>query len=136
MRAGGLLLAAVLVTLGGGLGAAARWGLGELAVRWARARQAEEPERIRLGATFAANVLACLLLGIVVARFGAATGWGGYVNLMLAAGFCGGLSTLSTAAHDIVELVRRSSFSIALAYLLLSAGSGMAALWVGLVIAS
>lgn len=136
MSAGGVLLAALLVTLGGGLGAVARWGLGELGVRWRRSRQAEEPERIRPWTTFLANVLACFLLGIVVARVGAATGAGGYVNLMLAAGFCGGLSTLSTAAHDIVELVRRTTFSLALAYLLLSAGGGMAALWMGLVIAS
>ena len=52
------------------------------------------------------------------------------------AGFCGGLSTLSTAAADIVEIVRRGAYSIALAYLMLSVGTGMGALWVGLVIAS
>ncbi|MGO1480766.1 MAG: fluoride efflux transporter FluC [Brachybacterium sp.] len=136
MSVGTFLLAALLVGLGGGLGSVARWGLGELGVRLMAAREAETPERFRPWTTFVANVIACFLLGLVVARFGAATGARELVNLMLAVGFCGGLSTLSTAAFDIVELVRRTTFSLSLAYLMLSAGGGMAALWLGLVIAS
>ena len=136
MSAGTFLLAALLVGIAGGLGTVARWGLGELGVRVMVAREAEAPERIRPWTTFGANVIACFLLGLVVARFGAATGPRELINLMLAVGFCGGLSTLSTAAFDIVELVRRTTFSLSLAYLLLSAGGGMASLWLGLVIAS
>lgn len=136
MSAGIFLLAALLVGIGGGLGSVARWGLGELGVRAMAAREAAAPERIRPWTTFGANVIACFLLGLIVARFGAATGTRELINLVLAVGFCGGLSTLSTAASDIIELVRRTTFSLSLAYLLLSAGGGMAALWLGLVIAS
>ncbi|MGO1283629.1 MAG: fluoride efflux transporter FluC [Brachybacterium sp.] len=136
MSVGIFLLAALLVGLGGGLGSVARWGMGELGVRLMAAREADTPEQIRPWTTFGANVIACFLLGLVVARFGADTGTRELVNLMLAVGFCGGLSTLSTAAFDIVELVRRTTFSLSLAYLMLSAGGGMAALWLGLVIAS
>ncbi|MGO1227709.1 MAG: fluoride efflux transporter FluC [Brachybacterium sp.] len=136
MSAGMYLLAALLVGIGSGLGAVARWGLRELITAVAAARSAGGSERLRPWSTFGANLIACFLIGIVVARFGSATGTGEFVYLLLAVGFCGGLSTLSTAAFDIVELVRHTTFSLALAYLMLSAGGGMAALWLGLVIAS
>ncbi|GAA4522502.1 CrcB family protein [Brachybacterium paraconglomeratum] len=136
MSAGAYLLAAVLVGLGSGLGAVARWGLRELITRAAVARTAANGDRVRPWTTFGANLIACFLIGLVVAQFGSATGTGEFVYLLLAVGFCGGLSTLSTAAFDIVELVRHTTFSLALAYLMLSAGGGMAALWLGIVIAS
>ncbi|WP_394215365.1 fluoride efflux transporter FluC [Brachybacterium vulturis] len=137
MSAGGFLLAALLVGVGGGLGSVARWGVRVLALRLLAAQGREQrSEDVRPATTVAANILACFLLGFAVARIGSAGGTAGFVYLMLAAGFCGGLSTLSTAALDVVDLVRRRTFSLALAYLLLSAGTGMAALWLGLVLAS
>jgi CrcB protein len=137
MSAGGLLLAALLVGVGGALGSVARWGLRELGLHLsARGGTDREEQRVRATMTFLANILACFLLGLVVARLGSAAGTGEFVYLVLAAGFCGGLSTLSSAAFDVVELTRRGTFTLALAYLMLSIGAGMAALWLGLVIAS
>ena len=137
MSAGGLLLAALLVGVGGGLGSVARWGVRVLGLRLVAAQGREHlSDEVGPGTTVLANILACFLLGLVVARFGSAGGNVELIYLMLAVGFCGGLSTMSTAAFDIVELVRRRTFSLALAYLLLSAGTGMAALWLGLVLAS
>jgi len=135
MSAGMYLLAALLVGIGGGLGSIARWGLRELGKRLAAARASNWQGIILPGATFAANVLACFLLGIVVAQIGSAGGGGELAYLMLSVGFCGGLSTMSTAAFDIVDLVRHRTFSLALGYLMLSIGAGMGALWLGLVIA-
>src|SRR5699024_7603720 len=135
MSAIGLLGAALLVGIGGGLGAVVRWGVSALGLRLVAAQGREHlDETVRPGTTMLANLLACFLLGLVVARLGSAGGVREFVYLMLAAGFCGGLSTMSTAAADVVELVRRRTFSLALAYLLLSAGAGMAALWLGLVL--
>ncbi|ASK65327.1 hypothetical protein CFK39_05225 [Brachybacterium avium] len=137
MSAGGFLAAALLVGVGGGLGSVARWGVRVLALRLVAARRGEHlNDEIRPASTVLANLLACFLLGLVVARLGSSGGTAEFFYLMLAVGFCGGLSTLSTAALDVVDLVRRRTFSLALAYLLLSAGSGMAALWLGLVLAS
>lgn len=137
MSAGALLLAMLLVGVGGGVGSVARWGVRAFALRVIAVRGKEHLSgEVRPGATLLANILACFLLGVVVARFGSGGGSVEYVYLMLAVGFCGGLSTLSTAALDVVELVRRRTFSLALAYLLLSAGTGMAALWLGLVLVS
>ncbi|MBB5830463.1 fluoride efflux transporter FluC [Brachybacterium aquaticum] len=130
------LLGALVIGIGGGLGAVSRWGVQTLGVRVAAGRGLERDERVKPWMTFLVNVIACFLLGVVVARLGSATGPGGYFYAALGAGFCGGLSTLSTAAHDIVDMVRRGEYSIALAYLMLSAGVGMGALWVGLVIAT
>lgn len=137
MSAGGLLGAMLLVGIGGGLGSAVRWGVRELGLRLVAVEGREHlSDEVRPGTTVVANILACFLLGIVVARLGSAGGTAELVYLMLAAGFCGGLSTMSTAAFDVVELVRRRTFTLALAYLMLSAGTGMAALWLGLVLAS
>lgn len=131
-----LLLAALLVGVGGGLGSLARWGLRESGLRLAERSGRAWIERIRPWTTVLANLLSCFLLGVVVARLGSAADSGELAYIALAIGFCGGLSTLSTAALDLVDLVRRTAYSIALAYLMLSVGSGMAALWLGLVLAS
>jgi len=136
MSAVTLLLAFAVVGLGGGLGAVARWAVQTGGARLLASRGLEDGEQLRPWLTFAVNVIACFLLGIVVARLGSATGAAGMAYALLGAGFCGGMSTLSTAALDIVEILRRGDYSIALAYLLLTVGTGMGALWVGLVIAS
>ena len=137
MSAGGLLVTMLLVGVGGGLGSVMRWGLRELGLRLVAAQDKEHlSSTVRPGTTVVANILACFLLGLVVARLGSAGGTAEFFYLMLAVGFCGGLSTMSTAAFDVVELVRRRTFTLSLAYLMLSAGTGMAALWLGLVLAS
>ena len=137
MSAGTFLAAMLLVGVGGGAGSVLRWGIRTLGLRLVAAQGREHlREEIGPWTTVPANVLACFVLGVVVSLIGSSGGGGELMYLMLAAGFCGGLSTLSTAASDVIELVRRHTFSLALAYLLLSVGVGMAALWLGLVLAS
>lgn len=136
MSGGALALALLVVCLGGAAGSVARWGLREGFTHLAATHRPQRTEAARTWSTFVANVLACFLMGIVVAQLGSSSGGAQVAYLALAVGFCGGLSTLSTAAMDLVEVWRRSGFSLALAYLLLSMGGGMAALWIGLVLAS
>lgn len=137
MSAGTFLLGTLLVGIGGAAGSVLRWGLRELGMRQAARRSSNGDERAKPWLTFLANAIACFLLGLVVARLGGAVSGAGELGfLLLAVGFCGGLSTLSTAALDVVELARRGSVAISVAYFLLSIGTGMAMLWVGLVIAS
>ena len=103
MSTGGMLLAALLVGLGGGAGSVVRWGVSALGLRLADAQGWENlREEIRPGTTVLANILACFALGMVVARLGSAGGSLEIAYLMLAVGFCGGLSTMSTAAVDVI----------------------------------
>lgn len=140
------LLQLLMVAIGGALGATARWGIGE-AWRVLRARERSAEGRTGGAAarrnpstmpwpTFLANVGACFLLGIVAVELGSADGPGRLVFLLMATGFCGGMSTLSTAALDTVDLVRRGTAVLATSYVLLTIGACMAALWVGVVIAA
>lgn len=137
MSFGTYLLGALLVGLGGGAGSALRWWLREVGMREAARRSTGGDLRVKPWLTFLTNVLACFVLGAVVARLGSVDGGAAeLVYLTLAVGFCGGLSTLSTAALDVAELVRRDGFAIAVGYLLLSVGTGMGSLWIGLVLSS
>ncbi|MGP5384522.1 fluoride efflux transporter FluC [Brachybacterium tyrofermentans] len=137
MSAGTVLLGTLLVGIGGGAGSALRWWLREVGMRLAARRMNQGDVRMKPWLTLLANALACFLLGIAVARLGSAvSGVAEFSFLLVGIGFCGGLSTLSTAAMDVVDLIRRDSFAISVGYSLLSIGLGMAALWIGLVIAS
>lgn len=128
-----IVLAMLAVTIGGGLGSAARWGIGHL---WRRVVGIRATAGVPWP-TFCANVLACFLLGVVVTWLGSASGGVARTVYALAAtGFCGGLSTLSSFALEVVSLTRRGAAVISLGYLMLSAGAGMVALWLGLVLAA
>lgn len=132
-----LFLAVLLVAVGGAVGSVGRWAIAAYGPRLVQRRWPRQSrERILPWMTFTANVLACLLLGVFVARLGSATGGVEVVYLLLSAGVCGGLSTLSTAALDVVDLVRRGTTAIALGYMMLTVGVSMTALWLGVVIAS
>src|SRR5699024_2293916 len=75
MSAVGLLGAALLVGIGGGLGAVVRWGVSALGLRLVAAQGRDHlGETVRPGTTMLANLLACFLLGLVVARLGSAGG--------------------------------------------------------------
>lgn len=136
------LISMIMVALGGAGGAASRWGLAVLMERRAAEQQESGRTRMPVGlelmpwATFTANILACFLLGILVMRLGAVGGAVEQLYVLLGVGYCGALSTVSTAALDVVNLVRRGAPALALGYVLVTVGTGMAALWVGLVIAA
>jgi Integral membrane protein possibly involved in chromosome condensation len=102
--------AAGLVGSGGAVGATARYAV-ELGV----------PST--LGATFAANVAGCFLLGVLVAAdrpHGALTE---RARLLVGTGFCSSFTTYSTFVLDLV----RAAPTVALGYLLASYGAGFLA---------
>lgn len=127
------MLSLLAVAIGGGAGSALRWGVAHL---WATRGPHREGRGIPWP-TFAVNALACFILGLVVTWFGTPGQTDAHVlYLLLATGFCGGLSTLSTFALEVVDLLRGGAPVLSLAYLMLSAGTGMIALWLGLVLAA
>lgn len=105
----------LLVALGGGLGAAARFVL-----------DGEIRSRTRGGfpwGTFTVNVLGSLVIGVVagvILAAGAAEGPAAVARLepwrlALATGLCGGFTTFSTATVESVRLARSGRLRLALA---------------------
>ena len=94
----------LLLTLAGGLGAAARFALdGAVRERW--------PSEFPWG-ILVVNVLGSFLLGLLTGLVlaGADDAW----RLVLGAGFCGGFTTFSTALVDTVRLTRGGAARTAL----------------------
>ena len=125
MSTGHLELASVLAVAGGaGLGAALRYG----AERWhVHVRHGLPPsERDLPWATLTVNVVGSALLGAVVGL--AVSGRLGDLALAaLGAGLAGGLTTFSTFALDVVELLRERRRGTAAGYVLLSVAMGTTA---------
>lgn len=115
----------LLVGLGGGLGAMARFALGlwvsQLTPGW----------RFPL-ATFLVNVVGCFVAGLLA---GWAEGRGAFteaMRLFLFVGILGGFTTFSAFGLETVTLLRRGETGIAGWYVGLSVAGGLAALWVGI----
>lgn len=84
-------------------------------------------------ATFVVNVAGALVLGVVVAL---AVGLppNRYLRPLLGTGFCGGLTTFSSVAVSVDELVAHHHAGTAGLYLLGTVGAGLASAAAGLVV--
>jgi CrcB protein len=79
-------------------------------------------------ATFAINVSGSLLLGYLLATIGTAHG---YARPLLMTGFCGTFTTFSTMQVEILTMLERHSYGLALGYVCASVLAGYAAVWAG-----
>ena len=102
------LTAVLAVALGGFLGGVARWAL------------AVWPGGLR--GTFAANFLAVAVLGAVI-------GLGGVPALALGTGFAGALSTWSTLAREIGQLLQARHLRLVAGYTSATLTAGVAVAW-------
>ncbi|WP_058234554.1 fluoride efflux transporter CrcB [Devriesea agamarum] len=123
------MIAVLCVAFGGALGALVRYSVSELGVRWQR-----HPDKPQIPwATFVVNVAGAFLLGfftrILVNGADTSPSW---LLLIVGTGFCGALTTMSTFAFEIVMLLRRGAAVEAVGYLMITLGSIMAAMWLGL----
>jgi CrcB protein len=80
--------------------------------------------------TWAVNVAGCFLLGALLRRADAGRLAPRWVDA-LGVGFCGGLTTFSTLAVEVVELVDGGRAALAAAYVLASVIAGFAAFVAG-----
>jgi len=110
----------IAVGMGGALGAMARYALSGLVL-----------QRFPLG-TFVANILGCLLIGLLMA-LSVKTGWPDpTARSFLVTGFLGGLTTFSTYAYQTWELHHAGDLSGAAFNLLSNLTIGLLAVWLGI----
>ena len=98
----------LLVFIGGGLGSLCRYALS----RWIT--QVSFPY-----ATFAANVLSCIVLGVVLG-LSLKNSVGADARVLIVTGFCGGFSTFSTFTYETLDLLQKGDYLTAFSYILFS----------------
>ena len=79
--------------------------------------------------TLTVNILGCFALGVLMQW---TVGRADLTQLLLTTGFCGGFTTFSTFSYEAIRLAQEGLWSRASAYVALSVGAGLAALWVGM----
>lgn len=105
------------VFAGGALGAVARAAL---------AQSAAVAPHSWPWATFAANLLAALLLGYFVTRLQERLPPHTYMRSLLGTGLCGALSTFSTMMLELVRMIDVGAWSLLVAYTAASLAGGFA----------
>lgn len=117
---------ALLVFIGGGLGALSRWGL---SCGLERLTLKTALHKFPLG-ILACNLLGCFLIGCLFGLF--AKNHPAWVFPLLVTGFLGGFTTFSTFGLDTYEAFRDGLPAVALLNIALSVLLGLAAVWAGL----
>ena len=119
------LISSLILMLGGGVGANARYWLGVLIRTY---QTAAFP-----WATFAINVSGSVVLGFAAALFlkhpdESRRVW----YLLLGTGFCGGFTTFSTFSLETLELMQEERWATAAAYVFGSVAAGVFGVWLAL----
>jgi CrcB protein len=114
----------LLVGLGGGLGAVARYWLSGLVQEWTRS--AAFPY-----GTLVVNVLGCLVIGGLAYLSEARGLLTPETRLLLITGFLGGFTTFSTFGNETLALARGGETGPALGNIAAHLAIGLGAVWVG-----
>lgn len=110
-------MTALLVMFGAALGAVLRWRLD-----WSMSRRWPGPLP---WATLSINVIGSFALSLLVGLFAIGNA-GEPLVALLGTGVCGGFTTFSTFAYEVIDLVRRGRWGGAVAYVALSVGLSLA----------
>ena len=121
------LVNVLLVGFGGAVGAIARYGLTGAAQR---AIGGELGARYPLG-TLAANVLGCLMAGVVAYFFVDRPVLTPHQRLLLMTGFLGGLTTFSSFGYETAMMARGSDWWAAFLNIAANVVLSLAAVWAG-----
>lgn len=119
------LVTALVVALGGVLGALSRWGV-SLGLPHAPGSWP--------WATVTVNLTGCLAIGVLLAVLLARFPDHPWLRPFLATGVLGGYTTFSTFAVDVVQLVEAGRAGVAVVYLLVSVLGGLVAVVLGLAV--
>ena len=117
---------AIIVFVGGGLGATARYWLSGAVYRF---MSSQFPY-----GTITVNVLGCLLIGFLMSFFAERFVINPNLRLFLTLGFLGGFTTFSTFSYETIQLFRDSENFSASAYVFFTMLLCLAATWIGSII--
>lgn len=81
--------------------------------------------------TLSINLLGSLLIGWVLYEVSERQSLGDDARLLLAAGFCGGFTTMSAFAYESLTLIRQGNSPAAAAYVVLTIVGCVGATWLG-----
>ncbi len=112
---------AIFVFIGGGVGSIARWALTKIGFSF------NFPM-----ATFAANVISCLFVGMLSGFLLIKSDWNNELKLILITGFCGGFSTFSTFIFETDKIMQTGNLWFAFGNIILNIIFCMLALYVGM----
>ena len=116
------LVPLLIVGAGGALGSVLRYSLSLLAQRFS----VTFPH-----GTLGANLLGCLVIGVVVTLAATTESVTPTLRLFLATGICGGFTTMSSFIYELTQFVRDHEFMYAGAYLSLTLVGCMAMFCLG-----
>ena len=117
----------LLVALGGALGSVARFWVGSTVA-------GRMGTRFPYG-TLVINITACLIIGFSLEYLGERVELTPSWRYLIPIGFVGAYSTFSTFEWEIFSNLQLGTFLIAALYLCLSVFLGLAAVWLGIVLA-
>jgi len=85
-------------------------------------------------ATFSANILGCLAIGLLMGYLNRNLSLPESYSLLLITGFCGGFTTFSTFSAENLQLIQSGQWATALAYILGSVVLGLGAVFLGILL--
>ncbi|MFA6290451.1 MAG: fluoride efflux transporter CrcB [Victivallales bacterium] len=121
-----ILLFSLIVGLGGFAGSIARYGLSLAFQKYSIV--------MPLG-TIGANIIGCFIIGII-AHFSTGAGvLSPEMRLLLATGFCGGFTTMSSFVYESTQMIKSNELYYAGLYFLITIAGSFLAFFLGLLIA-
>ncbi|MDB2520972.1 MAG: fluoride efflux transporter CrcB [Flavobacteriaceae bacterium TMED42] len=116
----------LIVFIGGGLGTVMRFLIGKLIPYSGKGFPWN---------TFCANLLGCLLIGLLTGYFMRNSSENQSSLILFATiGFCGGFTTFSSFANENLSFIRSGDYAILLSYSLLSISTGILMVYLGILI--
>ena len=119
----------IALMVGGALGAVSRWGLHLLIdSKWA-------PHHPFPWGILLVNVIGCFLFGWLFALFEGRAWFSDTVQLAIFTGFLGSFTTFATFGWNTLELLRTGKVALAIGNVGANVILGMAAVWLGFILA-